>query len=85
LSLIPSAIRQGADQAVTADGALDSISHSLEALYSAMGKPNYDRAAAVARGGIGLVINYLPLVLADPQDAVAWEALASATWASSGR
>ena len=69
----------GAPASLTADGALDGISHSLEVLYSAVGKPDYDRAAAVAREGIRLVVNHLPRVLADPQDAVGREALGLAT------
>ena len=48
-------------------------------LYSAVGKPEYDLAAAVAGEGIRLVVNYLPRVLADPQDAEGREALGLAT------
>jgi alcohol dehydrogenase class IV len=69
----------GAPASLTADGALDGISHSLEVLYSAVGKPEYERAAAVAREGVGLAIRHLPRVLADPQDAVGREALGLAT------
>lgn len=69
----------GAPASLTADGALDGISHSLEVLYSAVGKPDYDRAAAVAAEGIRLVVNHLPCVLADPQDAAGREALGLAT------
>jgi alcohol dehydrogenase class IV len=68
-----------APPSLTADGALDGISHSLEVLYSAVGKPDYERAAEVAREGIGLVVNYLPRVLADPDDAEGREALGLAT------
>ncbi len=64
---------------LTADGALDGISHALEVLYSAMGKPEYSRAAAVAQEAIGLVVNHLPRVLADPRDARGREALGLAT------
>jgi alcohol dehydrogenase len=69
----------GAPASLTADGALDGISHSLEVLYSAVGKPDYDRAAAVAAEGIRLVVNHLPRVLANPQDAEGREALGLAT------
>jgi alcohol dehydrogenase class IV len=68
-----------APPSLTADGALDGISHSLEVLYSAVGKPDYDRAAAVAREGIGLVVNYLPRVMAQPRDVEGREALGLAT------
>ncbi len=44
-----------APPALTADGALDGVSHSLEVLYSAVGKPEYDLAAEVAGEGIRLV------------------------------
>ncbi len=63
------AVTFDAPPGLTADGALDGISHSLEVLYSAVGKPDYDRAAAVAAAGIRLVVNHLPRVLANPQDA----------------
>jgi len=68
-----------APPALTADGALDGISHSLEVLYSAVGKSDYDQAADVAREGIGLVVNYLPRVMAEPGDAEGREALGLAT------
>lgn len=64
---------------LTADGALDGISHALEVLYSAVGKPEYERAAAVAQEAIGLVVRYLPRVLADGHDAEGREALGLAT------
>jgi alcohol dehydrogenase class IV len=64
---------------LTADGALDGISHALEVLYSAVGKPEYDRAAQVARAAIGLVVNHLPRVLDEPHDAQGREALGLAT------
>jgi alcohol dehydrogenase len=61
--------------ALTADGALDGVSHSLEVLYGAVGKPYYAKAKAVAGASIGLVVNYLPRVLGDPGDEEAREAL----------
>lgn len=64
---------------LTADGALDGISHALEVLYSAMGKPEYGRAAAVAQEAISLVVNHLPRVLTDPRDARGRAALGLAT------
>ena len=69
----------GAPAELTADGALDGISHALEVLYSAVGKPDYDRAAEVAQAAIGLVVNHLPRVLADPHDSQGREALGLAT------
>ncbi|MGC8781763.1 MAG: iron-containing alcohol dehydrogenase [Anaerolineae bacterium] len=64
---------------LTADGALDGTSHALEVLYSAVGKPEYERAAAVAQEAIRLVVHYLPRVLADGHDAEGREALGLAT------
>ena len=72
-------VTYGAPPALTADGALDGISHSLEVLYGAVGKPNYARVADVAATGIGLVVNYLPRAVEDPQDKEAREALCLAT------
>ncbi|UCC65003.1 MAG: iron-containing alcohol dehydrogenase, partial [Anaerolineae bacterium] len=72
-------VTYGAPPALTADGALDGISHSLEVLYGAVGKPYYDQVAEVAAAGIGLVVNYLPRVVKNPQDKKAREALCLAT------
>ncbi len=69
----------GAPAALTADGALDGIAHSLEVLYGAVGKPYYVQAEKVARETIRLVVEYLPKVLADPHDVVGREALGLAT------
>jgi alcohol dehydrogenase class IV len=48
-------------------------------LYSAVGKPEYERAADIAAAGISLVVNYLPTVLAEPYDRFGREALGLAT------
>jgi alcohol dehydrogenase len=72
-------VTYGAPPALTADGALDGIAHSLEVLYGAVGKPYYDKVADVAATGIGLVVNYLPRVIEDPQDKEARDALCLAT------
>jgi alcohol dehydrogenase class IV len=73
------AITLGAPPALTADGALDGISHALEVLYSAVGKPSYQKVLPVALEAIRLVVAYLPRVLADPADREAREALGLAT------
>jgi alcohol dehydrogenase len=72
-------VTYGAPPALTADGALDGVSHSLEVLYGAVGKPNYDKVEEVAATGIGMVVNYLPRAVEDPQDKQAREALCLAT------
>jgi alcohol dehydrogenase class IV len=64
---------------LTSDGALDGISHSLEVLYSAVGKPEYATVEAVAAECIRLIVNYLPQVLVNPRDSVGREALGLAT------
>ncbi len=72
-------VTYGAPPALTTDGALDGISHALEVLYGAVGKPNYAQIEAVAETVIGLVVNYLPRALEHPRDAEAREALCLAT------
>jgi len=69
----------GAPPALTADGALDGVSHCLEVLYGAMGKPSYEAIEEVAQEGIRLVTTYLPRVLTAPNDAEGREALGLAT------
>lgn len=69
----------GSPISLTADGALDGISHCLEVLLGAVGKPHYARMCDVACTGIGLVIEYLPAALHNPQNAAAREALGLAT------
>ena len=64
---------------LTADGAFDGLSHSLEVLYGAVGKPYCDRACDIADTCISLIVAYLPRVMAHPQDTEAREALCLAT------
>jgi len=64
---------------LTADGALDGVSHALEVLYGAVGKPWYAKVEQVAITGIGMVVTYLPRAIENPQDKQAREALCLAT------
>ena len=64
---------------LTADGALDGISHSLEVLYGAIGKPYYDKVEEIANVCISLAVNYLPRAIDNPKDKEAREALCLAT------
>jgi alcohol dehydrogenase class IV len=64
---------------LTADGAMDGISHALEVLYGAVGKPTYAKVKEVAQVGIGLAVHHLPRVLKDPNDKQAREALCLST------
>ncbi|MCU0523138.1 MAG: iron-containing alcohol dehydrogenase [Anaerolineae bacterium] len=68
-----------APPALTADGAVDGLSHALEVLYGAVGKPGYEQVEDVAREAIGLIVQYLPRVMAGPSDAEGREALGLAT------
>lgn len=65
--------------AVTADGALDGIAHSLEVLYGAAGQPFYERAKEIAKETIELVVQNLPKAIQDPDDKGARDALCVAT------
>ncbi|MBL7185998.1 MAG: iron-containing alcohol dehydrogenase [Phycisphaerae bacterium] len=73
------AVTYGAPPELTADGALDGIAHSLEVLYGAVGKGDYERIEEIACACISLVVNYLPAVVADPKDTQGREALCLAT------
>lgn len=64
---------------LTADGALDGLSHCLEVYYGATGKANYAQVEQVGLAGISLVVEYLPRAIADPADRTAREALGLAT------
>jgi alcohol dehydrogenase class IV len=68
-----------APQSLTADGALDGLSHCLEVYFGATGKPNYAEIERVALTGIGLVAQWLPRAVADPGNREAREALGLAT------
>ena len=72
-------LTRSAPKGLTADGAFDGISHILEILYGAAGKPHYEKAAQIARVGLPLALEYLPRALADPDDAEARTALGLAT------
>jgi len=72
-------VTYGAPEALTADGGLDGIAHSLEVLYSAVGKPAYAKTAQVAGAGIALAVEYLACAIENPQDKQAREALCLAT------
>jgi len=78
-SLFDYQITYGAPVGLTADGALDGVSHCLEVLYSAVGKANYDLVEKVAAAGIDIVVNYLPRAIQNPKDEAARNALCLAT------
>jgi alcohol dehydrogenase class IV len=65
--------------ALTADGALDGLSHCLEVYLGAVGKPHYAAMREVADAAIPLILEYLPCAIREPQDREAREALGLAT------
>ncbi len=65
--------------ALIADGAMDGISHSLEVLYGAVGKPYYEKAEEIAGAGISLTVKHLPDAIAYPKDVRARKALCRGT------
>ena len=72
-------VTHSAPASLTTDGALDGLSHSLEVLYSAAGKPDNELIEEVAGETFRLVFGYLPRVLENPGDQEARAALALAT------
>ena len=79
LALFDYEVTYGAPRDLTADGAMDGLSHALEVLYGAVGKPHYDKMREIAEACIALVVEYLPGVLADPRCRKAREAMCLAT------
>jgi len=86
------AVTHNAPPALTADGAMDGLSHILEVFYGAVGKgspnaknrvwepmPYYGKISQIAEVGITLIVTHLPRVKMNPQDASAREALCLAT------
>ncbi len=63
----------------TADGAMDGVSHSLEVLYGAVGKPFYDQVAPVAQEGIRLIVENVVRAVENPGDKAARTALGLGT------
>jgi len=79
LALFDYSVTAGAPISLTADGALDGISHALEVLYSAAGKAAYEQIEPVALEAIRLVVAYLPKALNHPDNETARMALGLAT------
>ena len=69
----------GAPYSITTDGALDGISHCLEVVYGATGKPFFDKAMDIAEVGISLVVENLPKAIDNPKDEEARVALGLGT------
>ncbi len=78
-SIFDYSVTFSAPLSLTADGALDGIAHSLEVLYGAANKPNYEKVKEVAYETISLVVDHLPMVLKKSKDPEGREALGLAT------
>jgi alcohol dehydrogenase class IV len=78
-ALFDYAVTLDAPPSLTVDGALDGLSHVLEVLFSAVGKPHYGLTEALAREAIGLVLEFTPKVLENPASREGREALGRAT------
>jgi alcohol dehydrogenase class IV len=72
-------VTYGQPRSLTADGALDGISHSLEVLYGSAGKDFYSKAGEIAGACIGLGVRYLQRAMESPEDVEAREALCLST------
>ncbi len=68
-----------APKSLTIDGTFDGISHALEVLYGASGKPSYGKIEEVAAAGITLAVEGLLEVVENPGDKQARNALCLAT------
>lgn len=73
------AVTYGLPLGVTMDGGLDGIAHCLEVYYSSVGTDSYAKCREIAEAGISLVVEYLPKVIANPQDTASRDALCLAT------
>jgi alcohol dehydrogenase len=63
----------------TVDGAMDGVSHSLEVLYGAVGKPFYAKVRDVAIESIRLIVGNVERAVANPGDEAARMALGLGT------
>jgi alcohol dehydrogenase len=64
---------------LTLDGALDGMSHCLEVFFGAVGKDYYEKANEIANMAIDLIVEYLPVVLKEPDNKEARNAICMAT------
>jgi alcohol dehydrogenase len=72
------ALTASAPASVTIDGALDGIAHTFEVFCGAKGD-NFDRAQKLAETAIDLVVEYAKVLVKDPQNLDAREAIGLAT------
>ena len=72
-------ITYGAPSGTSADGALDGFFHLVEVLYSTEGTSGFGLASEIAETGIGLIVPSLPLVIKNPNDQKARDAICLGT------
>jgi alcohol dehydrogenase len=72
-------ITAGTPKGLTLDGGLDGFAHMWEVFMGATGKDYYQKIREITVEGIGLVLEYLPKALNNPNDTEAREALGIAT------
>ena len=63
---------------VTIDGALDAVAHAFE-VFAGIPAEKFDLAAKIAEVGTELVLRYAPIVMKNPKDMEAREAIGMAT------
>jgi alcohol dehydrogenase len=64
---------------VTIDGALDAIAHTFEVFCGAKDGPAYDKARELCETACELVLSYAPVIIKDPKNLEAREAIGLAT------
>jgi len=72
-------VTYSAPKSLVMDGALDGISHALEVLFGAVGKPDYEKIRDVAQCGISLIVESLPRAITNPRDTDARDRLCLGT------
>jgi len=72
-------VTRSAPMSLTSDGALDGVAHIMEVLIGLEGKKQFPLMKEVAEVGIGLVLEYLPILFENSEDMKAREALCLAT------
>jgi alcohol dehydrogenase class IV len=72
-------VTYNAPRALTIDGAMDGMSHALEVLYGAVGKPSYGQIEEIAGTCIRLAVEGLLQLVDDPDNKQARNALCLAT------
>lgn len=65
--------------ALTSDGALDGAAHMLEVFFGANGLGHFEKMVEIVEAGLPLIVEHLPTLKENPNDATAREALGLAS------